>query len=288
MATFNSDSLNLEEFRLETLRYDENGNFLNPRIVMIAPSGSGKSWVVKNVLHTLRDIPCGTVIAPTDKMTKFYDDFVSPLFINHDYKPNIIPKILMRQKNIIKKNKERETIEKKAIDPRTFLVMDDCMATAKEWSKDQCIAEIMMQGRHYQLTYILTMQYCLGISPDLRTQFNFVFLLGDDNAENRKKLWKHWAGVFPSLDAFEQVFAQVTQDYGCMVINNRIKSMDLSKKVFWFRAKPTPDFRLGTQQLLKFSEENYDENHENRNTSAFNNNLLYGNRKKTNIRVKLI
>ena len=166
--------------------------------------------------------------------------------------------------------------------------MDDCMATAKEWSKDQCIAEIMMQGRHYQLTYILTMQYCLGISPDLRTQFNFVFLLGDDNAENRKKLWRHWAGVFPTLDAFEQVFAQVTQDYGCMVINNRIKSTDLSKKVFWFRANKTPDFKLGTPQLLKFSEENFDKEHENRNVSSFNNNLLYGNRKKTNIRVKLV
>ena len=287
MGDYNNNSLTLEEFKLEWLRYDENGNFLNPRIVMIAPSGSGKSWVVKNVLHTLRDIPCGSVIAPTDKMTKFYDDFIPPVFINHDYKPTIIPKILNRQKIIIDKNKKREEENKKPIDPRTFLVMDDCMSSAKDWSKDQCISEIMFQGRHYQLTYILTMQYCLGITPDLRTQFNYVFLLGEDNAASRKKLHLHWAGVFPTLELFESVFSQVTENYGCMVINNRIKSTDLTKKVFWFRAKEPPEFKLGSQKLLEFNEENYDKDHENKKPTSFNS-LSFGSKKKTNIRVKLL
>ncbi len=281
-----SNALVLEEFKLKWLRCDESGNFLNPRIAIIAPSGSGKSWVVKNLLYTLRDIPCGTVIAPTDKMTKFYDDFICSSFINHEYKPNIIPKILTRQSKIIEKNKTREKEGKALIDPRTFLVMDDCMADAKTWSKDQCISEIMFQGRHYQLTFILTMQYCLGITPDLRTQFNYVFLLGEDNAASRKKLHQHWAGVFPSLDAFEQVFAQVTQNYGCMVINNRIKTTDLTKKVFWFRAKPVPDFKLGIPKVVKFHEENYNPEYNNKK-DAFDM-ILSTNKKKANIRVKLM
>lgn len=287
MTDINMDSLLLEEFKLESLRYDENGEFLNPRICIIAPSGSGKSWVVKNLLYTLRDIPCGTVIAPTDKMNKFYDNFICPLFINHEYKPNIIPKILSRQSNIIEKNKKRKDINKSLIDPRAFLVMDDCMADAKLWAKDQCISEIMFQGRHYQLTFILTMQYCLGITPDLRTQFNYVFLLGEDNAASRKKLHQHWAGVFPNLDSFEQVFAQVTENYGCMVINNRIKTTDLTKKVFWFRAKETKDFKLGSDKVVNFHKENYDPDYLNTKQSNFNN-IFYGNRKKTNIKVKLV
>jgi hypothetical protein len=110
---------------------------------MIAPSGSGKSWVVRNVLHILRDIPCGSIIAPTDKMTKFYNDFVPPSFIYDDYKPSTIPKILMRQSNIIDKNKQRKINNKRLIDPRSFLVMDDCMAQKHLWLKDPNILEIM-------------------------------------------------------------------------------------------------------------------------------------------------
>jgi hypothetical protein len=58
---------------------------------MIAPSGSGKSWIVRNILYEMKDIPCGTVIAPTDKMNKFFDEFLPSAFIHHDYKHDIIP-----------------------------------------------------------------------------------------------------------------------------------------------------------------------------------------------------
>jgi len=255
-------TLKIEEFNIGSLIKDEKGEYINPRIVMIAPSGSGKSWIVRNILFEMRDIPCGVIIAPTDKMNRFYDDFVPPLYIHHEYRPQIVPSLLSRQRKILEKNEEREKKHKKPIDPRSFLVMDDCMASKNEWMNDPKILEIMNQGRHFKLTYILTMQYCLGIQPELRTQFNFVFLLGDDNAASRKKIWMHWAGVFPKFDLFEKVFLQLTENYGCMVINNRIKSLDLSKKVFWFKAKKVPEFKIGIPKFIKFSQEHYDKNYQ--------------------------
>lgn len=279
-------TLKLDEFKVDTLIKDDDNNYIHPRIVMIAPSGSGKSWIVRNILYEMRDIPCGTVIAPTDKMNKFFDDFLPSSYIYHDFKPEIIPHILGRQKKILEKNEYREKNGKKLIDPRTFLVMDDCMATKHLWLKDPNILEIMNQGRHFKLTFILTMQYCLGIQPELRTQFNFIFLLGEDNAASRKKLWEHWAGVFPKFDLFEQVFLQITSNYGCMVINNRIKTTDLSKKVFWFKAKKVPDFKIGSKAFLKFHNERYDPDYQNK--QQLFDVLTYGSKKKTNIVVKLI
>jgi hypothetical protein len=279
-------TLKLEEFKVDSLIKDDDGNYIHPRIVMIAPSGSGKSWIVRNILYEMRDIPCGIVIAPTDKMNKFYDDFMPASFIHHDYKGEIIPKLLQRQKKILEKNEEREKYHKKQIDSRTYLVMDDCMATKHLWLKDPSVLEILNQGRHFKLTYILTMQYCLGIQPELRTQFNFIFLLGEDNAASRKKIWEHWAGVFPKYDLFEQVFLQVTNNYGCMVINNRIKTTDLTKKVFWFKAKKVPDFKIGISAFLKFHDERYDENYLNK--QQLFNALDYGTKKKSNIVVKMI
>ena len=161
------------------------------------------------------------------------------------------------------------------------------MACKKLWITDPIMLEVMNQGRHYKLTYILTMQYCLGIQPELRTQFNFIFLLGDDNAATRKKMWEHWAGVFPKLDLFEQVFLQVTNDYGCMVINNRIKTIDITKKVFWFKAKLNiPSFKIGHPKFHKFHTERYDSNYENK--QQLFDVLNYGSKRKSNIIVKLI
>lgn len=279
-------TLKLDEFKVESLIKDENGDFINPRIAMIAPSGSGKSWIVRNILYEMRDIPCGTVIAPTDKMNKFYDEFMPPAFIHHEYRSDIIPKLLARQKKILEKNEKRISDGKKIIDPRTFLVMDDCMADKDKWKNDPVILEIMNQGRHYKLTFILTMQYSMGIQPELRTQFNYVFLLGDDNAASRKKLHEHWAGVFPKRDLFEQVFLQVTDNYGCMVINNRIKTTDLRKKVFWFRAKKVPEFKIGNKYFIKFNEERFDHNYLNK--QQLFDVLTYGAKKKSNVIVKLI
>jgi hypothetical protein len=130
------------------------------------------------------------------------------------------------------------------------------------------------------------MQYCLGIQHELRTQFNYIFLLGEDNAASRRKLWEHWAGDFPKFDLFEQVFLQVTSNFGCMVINNRIRTTDLTKKVFWFKAKKVQPFKIGSPAFLKFHEDRYDPDYQNK--QQLFDVLNYGCKKKTNIVVKLI
>ena len=43
--------LQFEKFDLKNLVYEVDGNFLNPRIAIIAKSGSGKSWVIKEILY---------------------------------------------------------------------------------------------------------------------------------------------------------------------------------------------------------------------------------------------
>ena len=108
------------------------------------------------------------------------------------------------------------------------------------------------------------MQYSLGIQPELRSNFDYVFLLGEDFINNRKKLYEHYAGMFPTRDIFDQVFLQVTDNYGCMVINNRLRSTDITKKVFWYKAAKRENFKVGSPKFLKFHDDNYDPDHDKR------------------------
>lgn len=254
-----NDILSVDKFDMNQLRYNENGEENYLKIVAIGKSGSGKSWIIRDIMYNLRDVPCGVVIAPTDKMSKFYDEFVPPIYIHYDVDSVIIRKLLNRQMDVFEKNEDRIKKGKKPIDPRAFLIMDDCQATKASWIKEDEINEVFFQGRHFKLhPFIMALQYSMGIGPELRTNIDFVFLLGEDFISNKRRLFEHYAGMFPTFDLFNQVFDQVTNDFGCMVINNKLRTNDIRKKVFWYKAVKRGEFNVGEKEFIKFNKETYD------------------------------
>ena len=102
------------------------------------------------------------------------------------------------------------------------------------------------------------MQYAVGIPPELRSNFDYIFLLAEDTISNRKRLYEHYAGMFPTFDIFQQVFSDITDDYGMLVINNRVHSKNITDKVFWYKAKNVPTFRIGCNKFKRFHENTYD------------------------------
>jgi hypothetical protein len=128
-----------------------------PIVCVIGKRGSGKSWIIKSIVYFLfvNKFPCVIVIAPTDKMNKFYDDFIPNLFIHHEFNVEILYRLFERQKNIIAKNEKRKKEGKKLIDPRVLLIMDDCMAVKDKWKNDNIIKELFFNGRHYNIFFII-------------------------------------------------------------------------------------------------------------------------------------
>jgi hypothetical protein len=234
----------------------------NPAIIMIAKRGSGKSWVVRAIMHHFRSIPCGIIIAPTDRMNPFYNIFFPDSYIHYAYKTETIQKLLSRQTEIIEKAEKRKRNGKRPLDARTYIVMDDCLSSKGTWMRDQPIQELLYNGRHYKIMYILTMQYPLGITPELRTNFDYIFLLKEEYISNQKKLFDHYAGMFPNLDAFRQVFNSLVQDNGCMVIDNRRKANNSLERLFWYRAPDLTGVKvnMGCSQFRKYHDNNYNKN----------------------------
>lgn len=246
------DNLPVRQFKLSDM-------VENPSIIMIAKRGSGKSWIVRCIMMHFNKIPCGIVIAPTDRMNSFYNDFFPDTYIHYQYQSKIITKILERQTQMIDKQSAKKK-NGKHLDARTFIIMDDCLGDKKSWVRDAPILELLFNGRHYQIMYILTMQYPLGITPELRSNFDYIFLLKEDFVSQQRKLFDHYAGMFPNFDSFRQVFSSLTADFGSMVIDNRRKASNPLERLFWFRAPDlTGQLRMmGGKQFRKFHENNYD------------------------------
>lgn len=236
----------------------------NATILMIAKRGCGKSWICRELMTNFRKMPVGVVIAPTDKMNKFYKTFFPDTFIHYKYSSSLIDKILYRQKKIIEKTEKNDKIK-----PDIFINMDDCLADKKTWVNDFGINEILLNGRHHKITFMLTIQDPMGIPPIFRNNFEYIFLLKNEIHSDLKKIYEHYAGIFPTYHSFQQIHSQLTKDHGCMVIVNtdrHKKSLDESSflgKVFWFKARNLDNIKhLGCSQFQKFHEKNYDINWE--------------------------
>ena len=254
-------TLELKKFDMKSISFKPNEN-KGPVVVLIGKRDTGKSFLVRDLLYYQQDIPIGTVIAGTEEGNGFYARMVPKLFVHNEYNTAIIENILKRQRTVLKQiKKEMETYKRSTIDPRAFVILDDCLYDST-WTRDKMMRLLFMNGRHWKVMLVITMQYPLGIPPTLRTNIDFVFILRENYIANRKRIYENYAGMFPTFESFCQVMDQCTENYECLVINNNSKSNKLHDQVFWYKAESHNDFRLGSKEFWELSKGISDEDEE--------------------------
>ena len=220
-------NLELKKFDMKDISFNPNLN-QGPVIVLIGRRDTGKSYLVRDLLYYQQDIPIGTVISGTEAGNGFYGNMVPKLFIHDEYNSAIIENILKRQKIVMKQmKKENEAYGRSNIDPRTFVILDDCLYD-NSWARDKLMRLLFMNGRHWKIMLVITMQYPLGVPPNLRTNIDYTFILREPYIANRKRIWENYAGMFPTFESFAQVMDQCTENFECLVINNNSKSNKLN------------------------------------------------------------
>lgn len=218
----------------------------SPMIVIIGKKDTGKSFLTRDILFHTRDcFPVGTVISGTEVANEFFQHIVPSKLIHDKYKPEIIMNVIKRQLTL---KQHRNRTKNTSIDPRAFLILDDCLYDAT-WIREESTRYVFMNGRHVDLSTIITMQYPLGITPNLRTNVDFVFILRETILGNRKRIYENYAGMFPSFEMFCQFMDQCTENYECLVICNSSSSNRLEDQVFWYKASEHPDFHLCSDSL---------------------------------------
>jgi hypothetical protein len=245
-------TLELKKFDMKSISFKPNEN-KGPVVVLIGKRDTGKSFLVRDLLYYQQEIPIGTVISGTEEGNGFYGKMVPKLFVHNEYNTAIIENILKRQRTVLKQiKKELETYKRSTIDPRAFVILDDCLYD-NTWARDKMMRLLFMNGRHWKVMLVITMQYPLGIPPTLRTNIDYVFILRENYIANRKRIYENYAGMFPTFESFCQVMDQCTENYECLVINNNSKSNKLHDQVFWYKADNHNDFRLGSKEFWELS-----------------------------------
>jgi len=258
MAAASAMNVSLRKFDMKKIPQDAVAVFIGRR-------RTGKSTLVRDLLFHHQDMPLGTVISGTEESNSFYGKMIPPLFIHGEFAPIILANFCKRQKLIMSKimGEKAQFGEnfKSRYDPRSFMILDDCMYD-DSWTHDKNIRYLFMNGRWLKVFFLITMQYPLGIQPALRTNVDYVFILREPYFTNRKRIFDNYGSAFPSFEFFCQIMDQCTQNYECLVIDNTSQSNKMEDCIFWYKAEQHSDFRIGAPEFWAHSAAHFKEKDE--------------------------
>ena len=137
----------------------------------------------------------------------------------------------------------------------TTLILDDIMYESKKAFGNKTQKQLAMNGRHYFSSVFATTQYSMLVPVDIRSNFDFVLALKETNRSNKRRLYEHFFGCFPSFNQFEKVFDECTKEHGCLVLDRTQTSNTVEDIIKFYRAKANlPAFRIGKPIFFKLNE----------------------------------
>lgn len=254
------DKISLKRFKIKSILPDAT-------ILILGRRRSGKSFLARDIFyHHHQNLQSGVIFSGTEEASPFFSDFIPDSFIHPEYDPELIENILVRQKRKIREAKAKGLSDSgKHKSNNIFIVLDDMLHDAQNWKKEKTIKSIFFNGRHYNIFFILTMQYPLGITPELRSNIDYIFIFNEPSIKNRKKIYDDYAGMIPSYEHFCNILDACTQNHECLVIKSSGNSTDLKQQVFWYKAEEHKDFKVGNPIFWKYHGLNYNQNYEEDN-----------------------
>jgi energy-coupling factor transporter ATP-binding protein EcfA2 len=221
------------------------------KIVVIGKPGSGKSVLLEDIAYNVKHkIPVAAIWAGTEDSNDAWKRVIPSLFVFNCFSEEGSKRAVTRQK-----------IAKKVCNiPQSLLLWDDCTDDAKYFYL-VITKKIFKNGRHYEGIFLYSLQFALDMKPIIRGNVDYAFLLMEKNKSNRERLFKNYGSSIPDFNTFNALMDQVTDDYGCIVIDNTTKSNEFEKTVFYYRAQMHDKWKFGCKEYRQWADERYDTNY---------------------------
>jgi hypothetical protein len=229
----------LQEFKYDDIKLDAT-------LVAVGKRRTGKSWAFRNIMYAMKEkIPAGIVISQTDELNKFWRDYIPAKYIYPRYEPEILDAVFKRQKNIL--NDKNLTKEEKEQQAPFFILLDDVISDQR-LKYDENLMELFVAGRHYKLFVLITTQYAKAITPTIRGNTDYVFIMKTIQHRQREALWEDF-GDFLTKDAFNQMIDAYTEDNEMLIVDTcPERTVTPEDMMYWWKAQDPGPFRMGSKK----------------------------------------
>lgn len=250
--TINIRELNPDMIKPTTKEFNEMEKPHSSKIICIGKPGTGKTTIISSLLYSKKHIiPVGEVFSGSEDSNKYYEELFPSTFVYNALDLDVVEEWVKRQKISMEHLKN----------PWSVLLIDDCTDDPRVFNCPLFNA-IYKNGRHWNMFFILSLQYCMDMKPSQRNLVDGVFILRETSIKTRKKLWENYAGVIPTFTEFCAIMDEITNDYTALYISNQSQSNNYEDCVFYYKAKPVPEgWKFGCETYWDFHHQRYNKNY---------------------------
>ncbi len=188
---------------------------------------------------------------------------VPPVFLHKKYDKEYIRACIYRQKKI--HNLCKHDNRYKDIDPRLFIIFDECYDKVNNWAKDINTKKIFWYGKHIRISFIISFRCPQPIPAAYFSFINYIFIFKPNMQYSfKRKLYDYYNNhIFPTptYKIFEEILLKYTTDYGCLVIDNNCRESEkIEDNVYWYKVNINKEnfdiFKTCDPIFLKFENAN--------------------------------
>lgn len=207
-------------------------------VVILGKRNTGKSTMISEIMYELNKggMKRFVVFSQQEAKNRHYRSLGVPSrYIYTQWNENILKRIYDDNGKL--KEAKVTGILPADLDIRLAVIVDD-FAFDRNAFRTKFMSEIFMNGRHNEVTLIITLQDPMAIGPSGRDNLDVVLTLRQPNAKLRKKIFDNYPNAFDDFNEFERTIRHLTNNYGAMVFNNLSNDNAVNKTLFHYRAKP--------------------------------------------------
>ena len=195
--------------------------------VLVGRRNSGKSTLCKDLCYHLQgQIDLAVVISPTEEANLSFSKVVPPAFVFREPDEKHLERLMEFQRKHKKQGK-----------PQNMLLIIDDAAWDRKFFESKTFKQLAFNGRHLNITVIVTIQYCMCIPPAIRSQVDMVIQLNEKQLSNRKQFHENFCGMM-SFEEMCAILDKTTVGFEALVVWNRSRSNALDDCLFWYCATP--------------------------------------------------
>lgn len=198
-------------------------------ILVLGKRRTGKTIIMKYIVRGMKPQRIIVLVGSKDNKSEWMaNGFVHPLFIHVDNLLDALIKVCKYQDNRVWKY-----VSKGLSIPDKYKLT--CVVDDKGYDHSfmfsPMISEILCNGRHLGLSFIVAVQYFNMLHPSNRDQFDYVSMLFTNNEKNIEKAYKEYVGII-TLQSFKNVLNQATIRKGLLWIDNTKSTRDITEVLY--------------------------------------------------------
>lgn len=246
-----------------TTFFPEEHNLYNKRMVFLAPSGGGKSFLIRDIMQKLPRIPIGRIIAGSEKYDPYYSKFCPDILISTEFNIKTIEEFFDRAVEITKL--KNTSTQFKHVNNKSLLLLDDCFHKKSSWMKEQIISEVIMNGRHAGVTVMIAMQSPKGFQAELKGCIDFVFVAQHTSYTDRKTIFDNYSVGIKTFGQFNKIMDSLKENQFLVFKRNGTDSSKIIDNVFIYKAKDHPGFKMFSPLIWREHNNKYDPEYDKKN-----------------------